>query len=99
MAAQYCREFEACFRVHYLFVHQAANWFVHATVRLAQESPTVESLALFSYPASRFGRGGFDLPGTPPPPRPSGSAPARPARVLAGRLLSAATGRSRAGLQ
>ncbi|OFV91885.1 MAG: hypothetical protein A3G76_07810 [Acidobacteria bacterium RIFCSPLOWO2_12_FULL_65_11] len=74
MAAQDCREFEACFRVHYLFVHQAANWFVHATVRLAQESPTVESLALFSYPASRFEREMFDLLGIVaaghPDPRP-----------------------------
>jgi Ni,Fe-hydrogenase III large subunit/Ni,Fe-hydrogenase III component G len=61
------------FRVHYLFEHATENWFVHATAALG-EHPSMESLATFHYPASRFEREIFDLFGIAaeghPDPRP-----------------------------
>jgi Ni,Fe-hydrogenase III large subunit/Ni,Fe-hydrogenase III component G len=44
------------FEVHYLFANDRENWFVHATKELAGDNPTVDSLATFYYPASRFER-------------------------------------------
>ena len=64
------------FEVHYLFSHERKNWFLHATVGVAEDSPypSIPSLATFHYPASRFEREIFDLYGIQarghPDPRP-----------------------------
>jgi Ni,Fe-hydrogenase III large subunit/Ni,Fe-hydrogenase III component G len=62
------------FEVHYLFAPERGRWFVHATVGVGQDSPSIPSLATFHYPASRFEREIFDLLGIRaaghPDPRP-----------------------------
>jgi Ni,Fe-hydrogenase III large subunit/Ni,Fe-hydrogenase III component G len=64
----------AGFEVHYLFGQSKENWFVHATVPLPADDPSIVSLASFHYPASRFEREMFDLLGIRalghPDPRP-----------------------------
>lgn len=44
------------FELHYLFVNDAQNWFLHATESLPADDPTIPSMATFYYPASRFER-------------------------------------------
>jgi Ni,Fe-hydrogenase III large subunit/Ni,Fe-hydrogenase III component G len=62
------------FEVHYVFAHRARNVFVHLTVAVPPEDPTIASLATFDYPASRFEREIADLLGIHfrghPDPRP-----------------------------
>jgi Ni,Fe-hydrogenase III large subunit/Ni,Fe-hydrogenase III component G len=62
------------FEVHYLFVHRPQNLFLHITVAVPPEDPTIVSLATFDYPASRFEREIADLLGIRfhghPDPRP-----------------------------
>jgi Ni,Fe-hydrogenase III large subunit/Ni,Fe-hydrogenase III component G len=68
------RQHRGGFEVHYLFSHERARWFVHATVSVAEDDPSIPSLATFHYPASRFEREIFDLFGIRahghPDPRP-----------------------------
>jgi Ni,Fe-hydrogenase III large subunit/Ni,Fe-hydrogenase III component G len=74
MAAEDARRSEGCFKVHYLFAHRHENWFANVTVRTSASRPSVPSLAVLSYPASRFEREIFDLFGIQaldhPDPRP-----------------------------
>jgi len=74
MAADDRRREAGAFCVHYLFAHRGANWFLHASTRVAPEQPVVPSLASFHYPASRFEREIRDLFGIVfsghPDPRP-----------------------------
>ena len=62
------------FEVHYLFVHRPQNLFLHVTVGVSPEDPTIVSLATLDYPASRFEREIADLLGIRfhghPDPRP-----------------------------
>ena len=62
------------FEVHYLFAPGRERWFVHATVGVGPDSPSIPSLATFHYPASRFEREIFDVLGIRaaghPDPRP-----------------------------
>jgi Ni,Fe-hydrogenase III large subunit/Ni,Fe-hydrogenase III component G len=44
------------FEVYSLFANDRENWFVHATEELPANAPTLDSLATFYYPASRFER-------------------------------------------
>jgi Ni,Fe-hydrogenase III large subunit/Ni,Fe-hydrogenase III component G len=61
MAADDRRHEAGAFFVHYLFAHRGANWFLHASMRVAPEQLDVPSLASFHYPASRFEREIRDL--------------------------------------
>jgi Ni,Fe-hydrogenase III large subunit/Ni,Fe-hydrogenase III component G len=74
MAADDRRSVADAFFVHYLFAHRAANWFLHASVRLERRWPELPSLAPLYYPASRFEREIRDLFGIAfsehPDPRP-----------------------------
>jgi Ni,Fe-hydrogenase III large subunit/Ni,Fe-hydrogenase III component G len=74
MVAQDLRRDGKGFAVHHLFAPERGNAFVHATVSLPAESPSLISLASFYYPASRFEREIDDLFGIPaeghPDPRP-----------------------------
>src|SRR2546427_2651029 len=47
--------------IHYLFANGRENWFAHATKNLTFEDPTIDSMATFYYPASRFEREIKDL--------------------------------------
>ncbi|MBI5628284.1 MAG: NADH-quinone oxidoreductase subunit C [Candidatus Rokubacteria bacterium] len=62
------------FHVHYLFAPERLSWCLHATVAADPVDPTVPSLAVFRYPASRFEREIRDLfgivPVDHPDPRP-----------------------------
>lgn len=49
------------FEIHYLFVNDQQNWYAHATKNLSQSDPTIDSMATFYYPASRFEREIHDL--------------------------------------
>ena len=49
------------FEIHYLFVNERENWFTHATKNLTPDDPTIDSMATFYYPASRFEREIHDL--------------------------------------
>ena len=49
------------FEIHYLYINDQENWFAHATKNLSQDDPTIESMATFYYPASRFEREIHDL--------------------------------------
>src|SRR6266581_1105384 len=49
------------FESHYLFANDRENWFAHATKNLTSEDPTIDSMATFYYPASRFEREIKDL--------------------------------------
>src|SRR6266542_6482062 len=53
MVANDRRADTGCFEVHYLFAADRANWFVHATIDLPSDDPTIASMATFYYPASR----------------------------------------------
>src|SRR6266545_286313 len=61
MVANDRRADTGCFEVHYLFAADRANWFVHATIDLPSDDPTIASMATFYYPASRFEREINDL--------------------------------------
>ncbi len=56
MVANDLRAGKGVFEVHYLFVNDRENWFVHATENLPADNPTLPSMATFYYPASRFER-------------------------------------------
>ncbi|MFZ2618294.1 MAG: NADH-quinone oxidoreductase subunit C, partial [Anaerolineae bacterium] len=47
--------------VHYLFVNDRHNWFLHATEQLPLDDLTIPSMATFYYPTSRFEREIKDL--------------------------------------
>jgi Ni,Fe-hydrogenase III large subunit/Ni,Fe-hydrogenase III component G len=66
MAAEDARRTDDCFKVHYVFAQHVDNWFAQVTVRLPPGEPAVPSLAVTSYPASRFEREIFDLFGIVP---------------------------------
>ena len=70
MTAEDRRRSAGAFFVHYLFAHAGANWFVHASVRLDADGPTLPSLAPLYYPASRFEREIMDLFGIAVPDHP-----------------------------
>ena len=60
------------FCVHYVFADRAANWFVHASVRLNGGQPELPTMAPSHYAASRFERElrdlfGIDVLGHPDP--------------------------------
>jgi len=60
------------FFVHYVFADRAANWFVHASVRLNGGQPELPTMAPSHYAASRFERElrdlfGIDVLGHPDP--------------------------------
>src|SRR6266481_2473249 len=61
MAANDRRADKGVFEVHYLFANDRENWFAHATKNLTPEDPTIDSMATFYYPASRFEREIRDL--------------------------------------
>src|SRR6266487_765449 len=61
MVANDRRADKGCFEIHYLFANDRANWFVHAANDIPPDNPTIESLATFYYPASRFEREINDL--------------------------------------
>lgn len=50
-----------CFQINYLFANERENWFVHAAKDLTGDDPTIDSMATFYYPASRFEREIKDL--------------------------------------
>ncbi len=56
MVANDRRADKGVFEVHALFINDRENWFVHATEELPADAPTINSLATFYYPASRFER-------------------------------------------
>lgn len=56
MVANDRRADKGAFEVHSLFANDRENWFVHATEDLPADAPTLDSLATFYYPASRFER-------------------------------------------
>jgi Ni,Fe-hydrogenase III large subunit/Ni,Fe-hydrogenase III component G len=62
------------FEVNYLFANDRENWFVHATKELSPKDPTIDSMATFYLPASRYEREIHDLFGIEaighPDPRP-----------------------------
>jgi Ni,Fe-hydrogenase III large subunit/Ni,Fe-hydrogenase III component G len=74
MAATDRRADRGAFGLHYLFAPERQNWFLHATAMVPADAPTVNSLATFYYPASRFEREIADLFGIVaqghPDPRP-----------------------------
>jgi len=49
------------YEIHYLFVNDSENWYAHATKHLSHDDPTIDSIATFYYPASRFEREIQDL--------------------------------------
>jgi len=57
------RRDRGAFEVHYLSAHRRQNLFVHVTVEVSPEDPTIVSLATSDYPASRFEREITDLLG------------------------------------
>ena len=61
MVANDRRADRGVFEVHYLFVNDRENWYAHATRNLSEVDPTIDSLATFYYPASRFEREIHDL--------------------------------------
>ncbi len=60
------REDQGSFQVHYLFAHPKENWFLDAAVPVPANEPTIDSLGIIYYPASRFEREIFDLLGVVP---------------------------------
>jgi Ni,Fe-hydrogenase III large subunit/Ni,Fe-hydrogenase III component G len=74
MAAADRRADCAAFEVHYLFAPRREPWFLHATATVPADTPAIDSLATFYYPASRFEREIYDLFGIVaqghPDPRP-----------------------------
>ena len=63
MVANDRRAEKGLFEIHYLFVNSRENWFAHATKNLTSDDPTIDSMATFYYPASRFEREIRDLLG------------------------------------
>lgn len=61
MVANDRRTDKGVFEVHYLFVNDRENWFAHATKYLSDADPTINSMATFCYPASRFEQEIHDL--------------------------------------
>ena len=61
MVANDRRADKGVFEIHYLFVNDRENWYAHATKNLTAEDPTIDSMATFYYPASRFEREIKDL--------------------------------------
>ena len=61
MVANDRRADKGVFEIHYLFVNDKENWYAHATKNLSHEDPTIDSMATFYYPASRFEREIHDL--------------------------------------
>ncbi|MCX6069210.1 MAG: NADH-quinone oxidoreductase subunit C [Chloroflexi bacterium] len=61
MVANDRRADKGSFEIHYLFVNDRENWYAHATKNLSQVDPTIDSMATFYYPASRFEREIHDL--------------------------------------
>jgi len=61
MVANDRRADKGVFEIHYLFVNDRENWYVHATKNLTSDDPTIDSIATFYYPASRFEREIHDL--------------------------------------
>jgi len=61
MVANDRRADKGVFEIHYLFVNDKENWYAHATKNLSHEDPTIDSMATFYYPASRFEREIYDL--------------------------------------
>src|SRR6266852_8287641 len=61
MVANDRRADKGVFEIHYLFANDRENWFAHATKNLTSEDPTIDSMATFYYPASRFEREIKDL--------------------------------------
>ena len=61
MVANDRRADKGVFEIHYLFVNDLENWYAHATKNLTAEDPTIDSMATFYYPASRFEREIKDL--------------------------------------
>ena len=56
MAANDRRADRGAYEVIYLFANNAENWFVHAVLDVATQTPTLPSLATFYLPAARFER-------------------------------------------
>lgn len=72
MAANDRRGEAGVFEVNYLFGSGAEDWFVHATVSTAAETPALPSMATFFFPASRYEREiqdmfGIEFVGNPDP--------------------------------
>jgi len=61
MVANDRRADKGVFEIHYLFVNDQQNWYAHATKNLSQVDTTIDSMATFYYPASRFEREIHDL--------------------------------------
>ena len=61
MVANDRRADKGVFEIHYLFVNDLEDWYAHATKNLTAEDPTIDSMATFYYPASRFEREIKDL--------------------------------------
>jgi len=61
MVANDRRADKGVFEIHYLFINDRENWYAHATKKLSQDDPTIDSMATFYYPASRFEREIHDL--------------------------------------
>jgi len=61
MVANDRRADKGIFEIHYLFVNDRENWYAHATKNLSHDDPTIDSMATFYYPASRFEREIHDL--------------------------------------
>ena len=61
MVANDRRADKGVFEIHYLFVNDREDWYVHATKELSHDDPTLDSMATFYYPASRFEREIHDL--------------------------------------
>src|SRR5512140_3547136 len=61
MVANDRRSDKKVFEIHYIFIHDRENWFAHATKDLTSGDPTIDSMATFYYPASRFEREIHDL--------------------------------------
>jgi Ni,Fe-hydrogenase III large subunit/Ni,Fe-hydrogenase III component G len=74
MVAEDERRAQGRFLVHYLFANAADRWFTQTTLHVPADDPCIPSLALLSYPASRFEREIADLFGIAatghPDPRP-----------------------------
>ncbi|HEY2987619.1 MAG TPA: NADH-quinone oxidoreductase subunit C, partial [Candidatus Binatia bacterium] len=60
------REDRGGFEIHYLFAHPRENWWVDAAVAVPGKNPSIDSLGIICYPASRFEREIFDLFGVVP---------------------------------
>jgi Ni,Fe-hydrogenase III large subunit/Ni,Fe-hydrogenase III component G len=61
MVANDRRADKGVFEIHYLFINDQENWYAHATKDLSHDDPTIDSMATFYYPASRFEREIHDL--------------------------------------